>query len=86
MSFEKENYRLIAAVAIGAIAGLLLGNYVWGKDNSDIPLSKHLATLSEVLEQIEGIDTKEAKDLKERIHNIITAIESNYGITKKQHK
>ena len=86
MSFEKENYRLIAAVAIGAIAGLLLGNYVWGKDNSDIPLSKHLATLSEVLEQIEGIDTKEAKDLKERIHNIIIAIESNYGITKKQHK
>lgn len=86
MTFEKENYRLIAAVAIGAIAGLLLGNYVWGKGDGDRPLSKHLATLSEILEQIEGIDTKEAKDLKERIHNIISTIESNYGITKKQHK
>ncbi len=64
MTFEKENYRLIAAVAIGAIGGLLLGNYLWGKDGSERPLSKHLATLSEVLEQIEGIDTKEAEDLK----------------------
>jgi hypothetical protein len=82
MSLEKENYKIIAAVAIGAIGGLLLGNYIWGKDNSGKPLSKHLATLSEVLEQIEGIDTKEAKDLKERIHNILTTIESNYGITK----
>jgi ElaB/YqjD/DUF883 family membrane-anchored ribosome-binding protein len=82
MSLEKENYKIIAAVAIGAIGGLLLGNYIWGKGNSGKPLSKHLATLSEVLEQIEGIDTKEAKDLKERIHNILTTIESNYGITK----
>ncbi|NQT77960.1 MAG: hypothetical protein HQ565_09620 [Bacteroidetes bacterium] len=82
MSLEKENYKIIAAVAIGAIGGLLLGKYVWGKDGSDRPLSKHLATLSKVLEQIEGIETKEAEDLKERIHNILTTIESNYGITK----
>jgi hypothetical protein len=83
MTFDKENYRLIAAGAIGAIGGLLLGNYLWGKEGGERPLSKHLATLSEVLEQIEGIDTKEAEDLKERIHNIIKTIESNYGITKK---
>ena len=82
MSLEKENYKIIAAVAIGAIGGLLLGKYVWGQDDSDRPLSKHLATLSEVLEQIEGIETKEAEYLKERIHNILTTIESNYGITK----
>ena len=83
MSLEKENYKIIAAVAIGAIGGLLLGNYIWDKENSGKPLSKHLTTLSEVLEQIEGIDTKEAEDLKKRIHNILTTIESNYGITKR---
>jgi len=83
MTFDKDNFRIIAAVAIGAIGGLLLGNYLWGKEGSEKLLSKHLATLSDVLEQIEGIDTKEAEDLKERIHNIIKTIESNYGITKK---
>ncbi len=86
MTFEKENYKIIAAVAIGTIGGLLLGNYIWGKDGGEKPLSKHLAALSEILEQIEGIDTKEAEDLKKRIKNILTTIESNYGITKKQHK
>ncbi len=83
MAVEKENYRIIAAVAIGAIAGLLLGKYVWGSEGIEKPLSKHLAILSEVLEQIEGMDTKEADDLKERIQNIVKSIESTYGITKK---
>lgn len=82
MKVEKDNYKLLAAGAIGAIGGLLLGEYLRGKEENHRPLSKHLATLSEVLEQIEGIDTKEAEDLKERIHNILTVIESNYGITK----
>jgi len=82
MKPDKENYSIVAAVAIGAIAGLLLGKFVWGKDESEKPLSKHLSTLSEVLEQIEGIDTRDAKDLKERIQNILSSIESTYGITK----
>jgi hypothetical protein len=83
MEVSKDNFRLAAAVAIGAIGGLLLGNYVWGKDGTHNPLSKHLATLSEILEQIEGIDTEEMEDLKERIHNILNTIETSYGITKK---
>ena len=85
MKAEKDNYKLIAAGVMGAICGLLLGEYLRGKDGDQRPLSKHLATLSEILEQIEGIDTKEVKDLKDRIHNIITTIESNYGITKGKH-
>jgi hypothetical protein len=83
MEPDKENFRLLAAVAIGAIGGLLLGNYIWGKDGAHRPISKHLSTLSEILEQIEGIDTEEAEDLKERIHHILNTIESSYGITKK---
>jgi hypothetical protein len=82
MSAENDNYKIIAAAALGAVGGWLLGEYFRSKDNDKRPLSKHLATLSEVLEQIEGIDTKEAKDLKERIHKIIKTLETNYGITK----
>jgi len=83
MRFENENYNLIAVAAMGAIGGLIIGSYIWGGDKDTKHLSKHLSTLSEVLEQIEGIDTKEAKDLKERIFNIIRTIETNYGIAKK---
>ena len=82
MSTENDNYKIIAAAALGAIGGWLLGEYFRNKDNDKRPLSKHLATLSEVLEQIEGMDTKEVKDLKDRIHNIIKTLENKYGITK----
>lgn len=79
---EKENYKIIAGIAIGAIGGLLLGKYLWGQDDSETPISKHLKTLSEVLEQIEGLDTEDAKDLKERIHIVLNSIESTYGLAK----
>lgn len=83
MSKDNEIFKVIAATAAGVMAGILLGNYIWAKDGAHSPLSKHLSTLSNILEQIEGIDTEEAEDLKERINNILTTIESSYGITKK---
>ena len=83
MSADKDNYRLAAGIAIGAIGGLLLGNYLWGKDGIHSSLSKHLSTLSKVLEQIEDLDTEDVEDLKTRIHNILETLESSYGIAKK---
>jgi len=82
MNIEKDNYKIIAAAATGAIGGLILGNYLWGKPGRDTTLSKHLATLSKVLEEIEGINTEEAENLKERIQNILHTIEANYGNNK----
>lgn len=81
MSVEKDNYKVIAAAGLGALGGLILGNYLWKTQSNDRTLSKLLATLSKVLEQIEGINTKEAEDLKERILNILKTIESHYGNT-----
>jgi hypothetical protein len=79
MSIENENYKIIAAVAFGAIGGLVLGNYLWGDQNRERKLSsRHISVLSDVLEQIEDIDTSEADDLKKRIKNIISTIEKNY--------
>lgn len=76
---DKDNYRIITALALGAMGGLVLGNYIWGSQGKDRSLSSHLATLSKVIEQIENIDTHESDELKERIENILTTIESSYG-------
>lgn len=76
---DSENNKLIAALAFGAMGGLMLGNYIWGSHGRERTLSNHLATLSKVIEQIENINTDESEKLKERIENILTTIESSYG-------
>ena len=78
MENHNSNIMLIGAVALGAIGGLLLGSYLWGPKSENNALSNHLATLGKVLKEIEGIDSEEANDLKERIHNILNTIETNY--------
>jgi hypothetical protein len=77
---ENENFKVLAALAFGAMGGLLLGNYIWGSaQGKNKSLSNHLAILSRVVEQIENIRTEESEKLKERIENILTTIESSYG-------
>ena len=76
---ESDNYKLLAALAFGALGGLMLGNYIWGSPGKERSLSNHLATLSKVVEQIENINTDESEKLKERIENILTTIETSYG-------
>ena len=76
---ENENYKILAALAFGAMGGLMLGNYIWGSGGNERSLSKHLATLTQVIEQIENINTEESEELKERIEKILTTIESGYG-------
>ena len=78
---ENENYKLLAAVAFGAIGGMVLGHYLWGGAGRNKALSQHLATLGKVIEQIEQIDPDESEKLKERIDNILKTVESNYGIS-----
>ncbi len=79
MDVKQDNYKIITATVIGAIGGVILGRYIWGsKGSSNRNLSKHLATLSKVLEEIEGINTEESENLKERIQSILTIIESGY--------
>lgn len=78
MENDNTNIKLIGAVVLGTIGGLLLGSYLWGPRSENNTLSNHLTTLAKVLKEIEGIDTDEANDLKERIHNILNTIEANY--------
>jgi hypothetical protein len=76
---DSDNYKILAALAFGAIGGLMLGNYIWGSGGRQLSLSKHLATLTQVIEQIENINAEESEELRERIENILTTIESGYG-------
>ena len=77
---ENEKYKILAALAFGAMGGLLLGNYIWGSGHGkNRSLSYHLAALTKVVEQIEEINTEESEKLKERIEHILTTIESSYG-------
>ena len=77
---ENENYKLLAALAFGAVGGMVLGHYLWGGEGRNKTLSQHLAALSKVIEQLEKIDPDESEKLKERVENILHTLESTYGV------
>jgi hypothetical protein len=79
MEPENYNYKIMAATALGALGGLLLASYLCRLKDLGKPLSKHVAILGNILEQIEDVNSEEAESLKERIENILTTIESAYG-------
>ena len=79
MEAEHSNYKLIAVAALGALGGLLLAGYLCRAKQMDNPLSKHVAALSKVLEQIEGVDDVDVENLRERIERLLTTIEKTYG-------
>ena len=83
MENDNDKIKLIGAVAVGAIGGLLLGSYIWGNSKHNNALSNHLSTLSNILKEIEEMNTDESKDLKERINDILNTIESGYVKTEK---
>lgn len=79
---NDDNYKLMAALAIGAVGGLFLGNYICKKHDIDLSVSKHLKLLSNVAEQVEDIDTENITNVKDKIQSILNSIETTYGNTK----
>ena len=72
---NKENTRLLVAAALGTVSGLLLGMFLWGGEERKGKLSKHLSSLSDIVRELEELDTQEAKDLKEQVKNILGSVE-----------
>ena len=72
---DNQNTKLMVAAALGAVGGLLLGLSLWGPEEKKGKLSKHLSTLSHIVEELEQVDTEQARDLKERISKIIKGVE-----------
>ena len=74
-----ERNILVSALALGAMGGLLLGSYLWRNENNEQSLSRHVGTISKVIEEIEKFDLEEVDLLKERIEDLIKTIKASYG-------
>ena len=74
-----ERNIIVSALALGAMGGLLLGSYLWRNENNEHSLSKHMGTISKVVEEIEKFDLEEVDLLKERIEDLIKTIKESYG-------
>lgn len=72
---ENQNAKLMVAAALGAMGGLLLGLYLWGPAEKKGMLSKHLSSLSGIIKELEEFDTKEAKNIKDKISKLIKRVE-----------
>ena len=74
-----ERNIIVSALALGAMGGLLLGSYLWRNENNEHSLSKHMGTISKVVEEIEKFDLEEVDLLKDRIEDLIKTIKASYG-------
>jgi hypothetical protein len=72
---KQENVRILVAAALGATSGLLLGMYLFSEEEKKGKLSKHLASLSDLVKELEELKTEEAKDLKDKVKSILGSVQ-----------
>jgi hypothetical protein len=72
---NKENIRLLVAGALGTVSGLLLGMVLWGGEEKKGRISRQLSSLSDIMKELEDMDTKEARDLRDKVRNILGSVE-----------
>jgi hypothetical protein len=74
-SMKQENVRILVATALGATAGLLLGMYLFSEEEKKGKLSQHLESLSDLAKKLEDLKTDEAKELKDKVKNIMKSVQ-----------
>ena len=72
---KQENVRLLVAAALGATSGLLLGMYLFSEEEKKGKLSSHLESLSSLVKELEELKTDEAKELKDKVKNILNSVQ-----------
>jgi len=72
---KQENVRLLVAAALGATSGLLLGMYLFSEEEKKGKLSSHLESLSSLAKELEELKTDEAKELKDKVKNILNSVQ-----------
>ena len=79
MNIKSEDTKLIIAGIAGGIAGLVLGAYIWSKNNEEKPISSKLKAITKAIEQLENINTEDANSLKEKLNTLLLNLNSKYG-------
>lgn len=79
MSEKNENSKLLIAGVVGGVAGILLGAYIWGKNDGKNPISGKLKTIVKAIEQLEQINTDDANSLKEKLNNLLVNLNPTNG-------
>lgn len=72
---KQENVRLLVAAALGATSGLLLGMYLFSEAEKKGKLSKHLLSLSDLVQELEELKTEESKELKDKVKGILNSVQ-----------
>jgi hypothetical protein len=72
---KQENVRILVAAALGASAGLLLGMYLFSEDEKKGKLSRHLEYLNNLVKELEDLKTDEAKELKDKVKNVLNSVQ-----------
>lgn len=79
MSTKSENSKLVIAGVVGGIAGLMLGAYIWGKNEGKNPISDKLKSIAKAIEQLETIKTDDANNLKDKLKTLLHNLNTQYG-------
>lgn len=79
MSDKNENSKLLMAGIVGGVAGLMLGAFIWGKNDGENPISGKIKSIVKAIEQLEGINTDDANSLKEKLKNILLNLKEKNG-------
>lgn len=74
MSTKNDDSKLIVAGITGGVAGLLLGAYIWGRNDEKSPISSKLKTITKAIEKLEQLDSEGAVVLKEKLKNLLLNI------------
>jgi len=72
---KPENVRILVAAAVGATAGLVLGMYLFSEEEKKGKLSQHLESLNTLVRELEDLKTDEAKELKDKVKNILNNVQ-----------
>lgn len=72
---KDENMKLIAAVTLGAAAGLVLGMYLWGAEENKRKLSVPVEKIVQLIKNLEAKDALTVENITQAISELFDKTE-----------
>ena len=73
---KDESMKLIAAVTLGAAAGLILGMYLWGAEENKRKLSVPVEKLVQLIKNLEANDALTVENITQAISKLFDKTEN----------